>query len=112
VSAKRVVRRATAEEDFRRAVVYYRHVGGKPLAHRFTDAIQATYRLIGRFPGAGSSRYEFEFGFEALRSRLVRGFPYIVFYSEGPNEIQVWRVLHAERDTLAELGDTDLESDP
>jgi plasmid stabilization system protein ParE len=41
----------------------------------------------------------------------VSGFPYLVFYSEGSDEIDVWRVLHAERDLMAELGDSEAQGD-
>ncbi len=34
---------------------------------------------IATFPGAGSPRYEFEFGLDGLRGWPLRGFPYLVF---------------------------------
>jgi len=33
-----------------------------------------------------------------LRSWPVDGYPYLVFYTETTTHLDVWRVLHAERD--------------
>ena len=108
---KRLSRRSRANQDLRRAARFYQDQAGDSTAIRFADAVDAAIRDIATFPGAGSPRYEFEFGFEGLRSRLVRGFPYLVFYIERPDEIEVWRVLHAERDLLAELRDFEAENE-
>jgi toxin ParE1/3/4 len=36
-----------------------------------------------------------------LRSWPLRRFPYVIFYIEQENHIDVWRVLHARRDIPA-----------
>jgi toxin ParE1/3/4 len=33
-----------------------------------------------------------------LRNWAVKGFPYLVFYIERDDHIEVWRVLHGRRD--------------
>jgi toxin ParE1/3/4 len=38
-----------------------------------------------------------------LRSRRLIGFPYLAFYVERDDCIEVWRVLHAQRDIPAWL---------
>lgn len=57
-------------------------------------AIDATekFRIIGRSPKIGISRFELSQG--------LRSFPfgnYLIFYSEQPNGIEILRVLHAAR---------------
>ena len=46
----------------------------------------------------GRLRYAGELDLPGLRSWLVTGFPYLVFYVESAADIDVWRVLHAARD--------------
>lgn len=64
-----------------------------------------------RSPARAPPRYEFEFGLDGLRGWPLRGFPYLAFYVEGPDQIEVWRVLHAERGLTAELGDAGADSE-
>lgn len=109
MSRKRVVPLAAAIEDVDEIADYYTDVSGKALAHRFANALAASYRRIASHPGIGSLRYEIALGLDGLRVWQLRGFPYLVFYVERTDEIEVWRVLHAERDLMTELAD---EADP
>jgi toxin ParE1/3/4 len=54
-------------------------------------------------PAAGSPRYTHELDLPGLRVWPVRRFPYLVFYVEGAEEIDVWRILHGRRDVPAWL---------
>jgi toxin ParE1/3/4 len=45
-----------------------------------------------------------ELGLPGLRSRSVGRFPYLIFYVEQPDHIDVWRILHARRDIAEWLG--------
>lgn len=108
---KRISRRDRANQDIREAARYYQDHAGDATALRFADAVDAALLHIATFPGAGSPRYEFEFGLDGLRGWPLRGFPYLAFYVEGPDQIEVWRVLHAERDLTAELGDAGADSE-
>ena len=58
-------------------------------------------RQISRPSRAGSSRYAHELDLPGLRFQTVRKFPYLVSYVEQEAGIDVWRVLHAARDTAA-----------
>jgi toxin ParE1/3/4 len=40
-----------------------------------------------------------------LRSRALKGFPYLIFYVERENQIDVWRVLHSHRDIPSRMRD-------
>jgi toxin ParE1/3/4 len=109
VNGKPVIPRDVAFVDVEDAVDYYADAGGKSLALRFIAALNAAYTRVAQHPGAGSPRYEIALGLDGLRFVTLRGFPYLVFYTEAPALIDVWRVLHAQRDLDAELlpGDED-----
>jgi toxin ParE1/3/4 len=57
--------------------------------------------LLSRHPGAGASRYAYELDIPGLRSWPLRRFPYLIFYMEQADHIDVWRVLHGRRDIPA-----------
>lgn len=40
---------------------------------------------------------------QGLRSRSIARFPFLIFYMERDDHIDVWRVLHAQRDIPARL---------
>jgi toxin ParE1/3/4 len=98
VTAKPVVLRELAHRDVEDAIDHYTDEAGADLAFRFIDALSEAFRAIGVRPGTGSPRYAHELELPGLRSRQLRKFPYLVFYLERDDHIDVWRVLHAERD--------------
>jgi toxin ParE1/3/4 len=98
MSPKPLVERRLARRDIEDAIDFYAAEAGEAVALEFVDALEATYRLIADHPAAGSTRYAFELNLPDLRSRRVRGFPYIVFYVERADDIDIWRVLHGHRD--------------
>ena len=98
MSKKPVRPRETARRDVEAAVDYYAREAGAEVATGFIDALQVAYRLIGDHPAAGSPRYANELGLPGLRSSILKRYPYIVFYVERKDHIDVWRVLHARRD--------------
>lgn len=60
-------------------------------------------REIAERPGTGSLRYAHELDIPGLQFRAAGKFPYLVFYMENQNGIDVWRVLQGARDTPAAL---------
>jgi plasmid stabilization system protein ParE len=50
---------------------------------------------------AGASRYAYELDIPGLRRWPLRRFPYLIFYMEQADHIDVWRVLHGRRDIPA-----------
>lgn len=64
----------------------------------FIDALESAYDRISRHPATGSPRYAHELDLPGLRSWPLTGYPFMVFYVERPDRIDVWRVLHAQRD--------------
>jgi len=101
VSRKPVRPRESARRDVEAAVDYYVGEAGADVALGFIDALQTAYRSISDHPAAGSPRYANQLGLPGLRSRIVRRYPYLVFYIERDDHIDVWRVLHALRDIPA-----------
>ena len=105
MTPRSVDRRAQADRDVRTSVTWYRREASAAVAERFIDALEETYHAIATDPQIGSTRYAHQLGLEGLRFRVVKGFPYLVFYAEQADRIEVWRVLHAHRDIPAEIED-------
>ena len=103
----RVVRSTAATADIHEAVVYYRDEAGPEIALRFVDDLEEAVGHIADWPGSGSTRFAELLGIPGLRSFAIARFPYVVFYMESADHIDVWRVLHGRRDipqTLLDYG--------
>ena len=98
MKAKPVVPREQANRDVDNAVAYYLSEGAKSAALNFIAALEQAYSHISRHPATGSPRYAHELNLPGLRSWPLTRFPHLVFYVEGPDHIDVWRVLHGRRD--------------
>lgn len=98
-----VIPRELANGDVDAAIEHYLNEGGKPLALGFIDALEQAYVHIGRHPAAGSPRYAHALEIPGLRSWPMSRYPYLVFYIERSDHIDVWRVLHGQRDIPAWL---------
>jgi toxin ParE1/3/4 len=98
---KPVVPRTLAEQDVDEALTYYLEEGAEAAALGFIDALQKAYAHIGRHPATGSPRYGHELSLPGLRSWPLTRYPYLVFYIEQADHIDVWRVLHQQRDIPA-----------
>jgi toxin ParE1/3/4 len=107
VSKKPVRPREAARQDVEAAVDYYAREAGADVAIGFIDSLQVAYRFIGDHPAAGSPRYANELGLPGLRSSILKRYPYIVFYVERDDHIDVWRVLHAHRDIPVWMQETE-----
>ena len=101
-SAKVVVSRERARQDIEAAIDFYLRQGAGTAALDFVEAIENAFGQISRQPGTGSPRYAHELSLPGLRSWRLSRFPYLVFYFERDASIDVWRVLHGQRDIPAE----------
>ena len=79
------------------------------MALGFVNALESAYKFLAGNASAGSPRWGYELGLPGLRSWPVKGFPWLVFYAENEEWIDVWRVLHAKRDIPAWLAEPDAE---
>jgi toxin ParE1/3/4 len=103
-----VVRRQLADEDITAIVDHYLGESAE-LALRFIDALEAAIAHIARWPGTGSPRYTTMLSLGiALRHWPTAPFPYLVFYVEHAERIDIWRVLHEERDIPRRLREAGL----
>jgi len=101
VKVKPVVPREQANQDVEAAVACYLEEGTASVALGFVDALEQAYTHIAHHPGTGSPHYGHELDLPGLRSWALPRYPYLVFYVERPDHIDVWRVLHGQRDIPA-----------
>ncbi|MFZ0788029.1 MAG: type II toxin-antitoxin system RelE/ParE family toxin [Chromatiaceae bacterium] len=97
MKAKAVVPREQARRDVEDAVAHYLAEDAESAVLGFIDALEKAYSHIGRHPATGSPRYAHELNLPGLRSWPLTRDPYLVFYVEHPDHIDVWRVLHGQR---------------
>ena len=96
-----VVPRELANRDIDNAIAYYLSEGASPAALGFIDALEQAYAHIARHPATGSPRYAHELNLPGLRFWPLAHYSHLVFYVERPEHIDVWRVLHGQRDIPA-----------
>lgn len=93
-----IVPREQANRDVDDAITYYLNDAGEAVALGFIDALGQAYGHVGCFPATGSSSYGRELNLPGLRTWPSTHYPYLVFHIECPDRIDVWRVLHSQRD--------------
>jgi toxin ParE1/3/4 len=96
-----VVPRAQAQRDIEDAIAYYLAEGSEQAAMGFVDAIEQAFAHIGRHPTTGSPRYAHELNLPGLRCWPLKRYPYLAFYVERDDHVDVWRILHGQRDIPA-----------
>jgi toxin ParE1/3/4 len=107
MNAPRIVRRGRAERDIDEAAEHYFAEGGVALELRFIDALEAAMRHVAAHGSTGSPRYASELNLPGLRFWPVKRFPYLIFYVEHHDCIDVLRVLHGAMNIPAWLTDAD-----
>ena len=103
MKSKSVDLREAAQRDIDEAVDFYIAQDAHQAAHAFIDEVERALDHVCRHPEAGSPRYAQELGLPGLRHWPVTGYPCLVFYQDRGERIDVWRVLHGERDIPAWL---------
>jgi len=63
--------------------------------------LEAAYTQISAYPASGSPHYAHVLNLQDLRAWPLMGYPHLVFYLEHPDHVDVWRVLHGQRDIPA-----------
>lgn len=102
---KALVQRALALDDVDQAITHYLEQDAAAAALGFVDALERAYVHIGKHPATGSPRYAHALDIPGLRSWPLSKYPYLVFYVERTDHIDVWRVLHMQRDIPAWMTD-------
>ena len=90
--------RELAATDIEAAITYYRDEAGAAIASDFVNALEQEINNLCQHPLTGSLRFAFELEIPNLRSWPLNKFPYLIFYLPNNNQIDIWRVLHAQRD--------------
>lgn len=103
---KPVIPRVAAVRDVEETVDHYAAEGARQAALSLIDALERAYTEIGRHPGAGSPRYAHELDIPGLQSWSLGRHPYVVFYIEREDHVDVWRVLDGRRDIPAGMAST------
>ena len=101
MKTKPVVPRELAKRDVDEAIEHYLSEDAAEAALGFIDALERAYTHISRHPSSGSPRYALELNLPGLRSWPLTRYPYLLFYIEQPDHVDVWRVLHSHRDIPA-----------
>jgi toxin ParE1/3/4 len=73
------------------------------LGDRFADTVEAALLKIRETPGTGSNRYVDLV--PGLNMCVLRTFPYLIFYFEHADRVEVIRVIHSKRDLPVQLGE-------
>jgi toxin ParE1/3/4 len=105
VKSKSIIPRALANRDVDEAIAWYLSENAAQAALGLVDALERAYSHIARYPITGSVRYALELNLPGLRSWPLKHYPYLVFYVEHPDHIDVLRVLHSQREIPAWLLD-------
>lgn len=101
MKSKALIQRALALVDIDQAVTHYLEQDAQAAARGFVDALERAYAHISKHAATGSPRYAHELGIPELRSWPLHKYPYLIFYVERTDHIDVWRVLHMKRDIPA-----------
>lgn len=109
MAAKPVRPRALAQADIDAAAMHYLGEAGAGLALACVDSVERAFSQLGAHPGSGAGRYAHALDLPGLRFWPLRRFPYLIFYVERADHVDVWRVLHASRDVPAWLRAPDSE---
>ena len=98
---KGIVPRELANRDVEEAIDHYLVEATAKVALGFVDELEKAYAHIARHRTSGSPRYAHQLGLADLRFWPIGRYPYLVFYVECDEHIDVWRVLHEQRDIPA-----------
>lgn len=109
MTEKPVVLRAAARGDVDAILEHYLREAGGAVASGFIDALERGVRHIARHPASGSPRHAHDLDLPGLRAWPLRHDPYLVFYVERGDHVDVWRVLHALRNIPRWLRDPDAD---
>ena len=90
-----------ASRDIDDAIAYYLSEGAQLAALGFIDALEQAYAHISCHPATGSPRYAHELNLPGVRCWPLAHYPQLGFYIERPQHIDVWRVVHGERNIPA-----------
>lgn len=95
---KPVIPRETASGDVDEIIGQYLDDGAQQAALGFIAALERAYAHLAHHPSTGSVRYADTLDLPGLRFWPLAGYPHLVFYMDRHDHVDVWRVLHGQRD--------------
>ena len=95
MSPKSVIPRERALQDIEDVIDYYLREAGEATALAFIDTLEEAFRVIADQSASGSPRYAHELDLAGLRTKLLRQFPYLIFYVEREQHIELVTLLRA-----------------
>jgi toxin ParE1/3/4 len=102
---KDVVSSERARQDVQEAFHFYRRRQGLDEARAFRRELKEICRRIGVDPKIGDRHFARKLNLPGLYYRRLETYPYLVFYVERAERIEVWRVLHEHSDIPTSLWD-------
>ena len=107
MKSKAVIPRELASRDVEEAITHYLEVGARQAAIGFIGAVEQACARLSRHPASGSPKYAHELNLPGLRVWPLTRYPFLVSYVERSDHIDVWRVLHGQRDVPAWMQEPD-----
>lgn len=80
---------------------YYRKEAGAKVAPRLVDKLKDDLRNLEQQPGTGSPVLGKVLGIPGLRTWGVTGYPLVLVYIEGPQQLDIIRLLGQRQDVAA-----------
>ncbi|NLF05232.1 MAG: type II toxin-antitoxin system RelE/ParE family toxin [Actinomycetales bacterium] len=105
MSSLPVLPRESARRDIDDAVAFYLQQDAPDAALRLVDELERGFLMLAEHPRIGSNRWAEELDLPGLRSWSLGHFPFVIFYVDRGDHVDVWRVLHGSRDLPEVLGD-------
>ncbi len=103
MNPKPVVLSDRALVDLAQIVRRYTSAASTDVARSFVKAAQDAFQHLSLFPASGLARLDLPSDWLELRTWPVSGFPYLLFYAENDDTIDIYRILHTARDIPASL---------
>jgi toxin ParE1/3/4 len=101
VSAIRL--RPRARLDIEAALDYYLGKQSFDAAEGFSRETEAALQHLSYLPASGSPRFAHLLDLPGLRTWPIADYPYLIFYIERTDLVDVMRILHTPRDISALL---------
>lgn len=103
MSERPVIPRRQANRDIDETLAGYLVEGSAAQALGFIETLEQACAHIARLPAAGTVHCAHELNLPGLRLHPLKTYPHLIFYAEHATHIDVWRVLHSQRDIPAGL---------
>jgi toxin ParE1/3/4 len=107
VKARPVIPRAQVNRDIDDALARSVEVGTHAAAS-FITSLEQAFAQIGRHPASGSPSCAHALNLPGLRCWPLVRYPYVVFYVERPDHIDMWRILHRQQHVTAWIQEPEL----